>query len=72
MSTSNLPPLPEYAHEFRPRWLGDEGGFSGAQLRAYAAVAVAAERERIISALPGGYSVDPQWVADMVRNGVQP
>lgn len=46
MSTSNLPPLPEYAHEFRPRWPGDEGGFSGAQMRAYAAAAVAAERER--------------------------
>lgn len=29
--------------------------------------AVAAERERIINALPGGRSVDPQWVADMVR-----
>lgn len=29
--------------------------------------AVAAERERIIMALPGGHSVDPQWVADMVR-----
>ena len=32
-------------------------------------VNVAAERERIINALPGGQSVDPQWVADMVRNG---
>ena len=29
--------------------------------------AVAAERERICEALPGGHSVDPQWVADMVR-----
>lgn len=29
--------------------------------------AVAAERERIINALPGGHYVDPQWVADMVR-----
>ena len=29
--------------------------------------AVAAERERICQALPGGRSVDPQWVADMVR-----
>ena len=31
--------------------------------------AVAAERERICLALPGGWSVDPQWVADMVRDG---
>ena len=31
--------------------------------------AVAADRERICLALPGGYSVDPQWVADMVRDG---
>ena len=33
------------------------------------AAAVAAERNRIVNALPGGYSVDPQWVADMVRDG---
>lgn len=26
-----------------------------------------AERERILRALPGGHSVDPQWVADLVR-----
>ena len=31
--------------------------------------AIAAERERICLALPGGWSVDPQWVADMVRDG---
>ena len=35
----------------------------------YAALAVAAERERICLALPAGWSVDPQWVADMVRDG---
>ena len=29
--------------------------------------AQAADRERIIAAMPGGHSVDPQWVADMVR-----
>lgn len=29
--------------------------------------AVAADRERICNSLPGGCSVDPQWVADMVR-----
>lgn len=34
---------------------------------AYADRRVAAERERIINALPGGHSVNPQWVADMVR-----
>ena len=33
------------------------------------AAAVAADRERICLALPGGWSVDPQWVADMVRDG---
>ena len=31
--------------------------------------AIAADRERICLALPGGWSVDPQWVADMVRDG---
>ena len=35
----------------------------------YAAMAVAEDRERICLALPGGWSVDPQWVADMVRDG---
>ena len=33
---------------------------------AYAAGA-AAEREAIIQAMPGGHSVDPQWVCDMIR-----
>lgn len=32
-------------------------------------VAIRLERARIVAALPGGYSVDPQWVADMVRDG---
>lgn len=40
-----LPPLPEFASEFRPRWEGDSGGYSAAQMQAYAAAAVAAERE---------------------------
>ena len=44
--TDGLGPLPEYAHEFRPRWFGDDGGFTGAQMRLYALDAVAAERER--------------------------
>ena len=34
-----------------------------------AARGIAADRDRIVNALPGGYSVDPQWVADMVRDG---
>jgi hypothetical protein len=29
--------------------------------------AVLAEREAIIQMMPGGYSVDPQWVCDMIR-----
>lgn len=37
------------------------------RVRDYAAQLVAAERERIINALPAGHSVDPQWVADIVR-----
>ena len=44
--SEGLGPLPEYAQEFLPRWFGDEGGFSGAQMRLYALAAVAAERER--------------------------
>ena len=44
--TDGLGPLPEYAHEFRPRWFGDDGGFTGTQMRLYALDAVAAERAR--------------------------
>lgn len=39
------------------------------QLWSFANALLEQERERICSALPGGYSVDPQWVADMVRGG---
>jgi hypothetical protein len=39
---SDLPPLPEYAQEFRPRWPDDLGGFNGAQMREYARAALAA------------------------------
>jgi hypothetical protein len=28
---------------------------------------IAAEREAIIQRIPGGHSVDPQWVCDMIR-----
>ena len=35
-----LPPLPTYAPEFRPRWLGEPGGYSEAQMHAYATEAV--------------------------------
>jgi hypothetical protein len=30
-------------------------------------LAMAIEREAIIQEIPGGYSVDPQWVCDMIR-----
>ena len=49
--------------------------FDGRQVAVRRAVAdaidaaVDADRERICEALPGGHSVDPQWVADMVRAG---
>lgn len=39
-----LPYLPDYAPEFRPRWPGDDGGFSAEQMYAYATAAMAAER----------------------------
>lgn len=44
--TDKLPPLPEFAAAFTPRWLGDEGGFNATQMHAYALAAVMAERER--------------------------
>lgn len=40
-----LPDLPDYAPEFRPRWPGDDGGFSVTQMRFYAMAAVAADRK---------------------------
>lgn len=33
----------------------------------FADLVVAAEREAIIQAIPGGHYVDPQWVCDMIR-----
>ena len=38
-------------------------------LESFATRAVCIDRERICLALHGGCSVDPQWVADMVRDG---
>ena len=50
-STAGLGPLPEYATEFRPRLPGDEGGFTGAQMRLYATTEVAkaldAQKEKV-------------------------
>lgn len=48
--SNTLGPLPDFADEFQPRWLGDPGGFSAAQmeaerLRCYE-LGVAQERER--------------------------
>ena len=36
----NLPPLPPYASEFRPRWLNDPGGYNEDQMKAYARAAI--------------------------------
>ena len=36
-------------------------------LERFAALVAAAEREAIIQAMPGGHSVDPQWVCDAIR-----
>lgn len=33
---TELEPLPEFGHKFAPRWPSDEGGFTAAQMRAYA------------------------------------
>ncbi len=37
------------------------------ELQAFANLVRADEREAIIQEIPGGYSVDPQWVCDMIR-----
>ena len=75
-STDELGQLPEPVDLLQAVWRGDRefmrpvGDYYNAdQMRAYAAEQVAADRERICLALPGGWSVDPQWVADMVRDG---
>jgi hypothetical protein len=41
MTTPTLPPLPEFAAAFRPRWPGDIGGFTEVQMREYALAALA-------------------------------
>lgn len=38
---TTLPPLPEFAAAFRPRWPGDIGGFTEVQMREYARAALA-------------------------------
>lgn len=52
----------EYTKEvgFTPLYTAD-------QMREYARKAVEAEREAIIQMMPGGHSVDPQWVCDEIR-----
>ena len=47
--SDTLGPLPDYAHEFRPRWPGDSGGFTAAQMQAYALAEVQRMLERCIS-----------------------
>jgi len=39
-----MPPLPEFASQFAPRWPADEGGYSAAQMHAFAAAWAAATR----------------------------
>ena len=41
----NLPPLPPYAHEFKPRWATDPGGYNEDQMKAYARAAI--ERQSV-------------------------
>ena len=44
--SDSLPPLPDFSPSFRPRWQGDNGGFTADQMQAYAAAAVAQANER--------------------------
>jgi hypothetical protein len=41
--------------------------FNVDQLERLVELVRADEREAIIQEIPGGYSVDPQWVCDMIR-----
>ena len=41
----NLPPLPPYAPEFKPRWPTDPGGYNEEQMQAYAREAI--ERQSV-------------------------
>jgi hypothetical protein len=58
----------EWARSERTTYTPTDDSVEDRKLRRCWDAAVSAERERIINALPGGDSVDPQWVADMVRN----
>ena len=55
--------------EFIAKWIGVGTVYDvvRADFNSAIAAAVAAERERIIAKIPGGLSVDPQWVCDMIR-----
>ena len=65
-----LGPLPDYAHEFRPRWPGDDGGFNGAQMRAYALAEVQRVLERCISICYQSHDIDEAAKRiDLLRQG---
>ena len=53
--TNNLPPLPPYAPEFKPRWPNDPEGYTADQMHAYAIAAIAKDRER--QSAPSGWYV---------------
>lgn len=63
----------EMAHETLERMKADEHcreqywSATDDELQAFAELVRADEREAIIQEIPGGYSVDPQWVCDMIR-----
>lgn len=63
-----LPPgIPLYRNSAGDTVMSYTEEMTRAYAKAYAAAAVAAEREAIIALLPGGDHVDPQWVADAIR-----
>lgn len=51
----------------RDEYEQSEPGTNVTRLRAFARRIAEAEREQIIASIPGGSSVDPQWVCDMIR-----
>ena len=63
MNHENLERLVTIVEDAQSKRMFEEGMVTVGHMRQQ----IAAEREAIIQRIPGGHSVDPQWVCDMIR-----
>ncbi|CAB4134225.1 hypothetical protein UFOVP272_35 [uncultured Caudovirales phage] len=61
------PELERFAELVREEAIAEANARANASWTLMCEKMVAIEREAIIQEIPGGHSVDPQWVCDMIR-----